>query len=186
MTTSVLFIQGAGEGTYAADQKLADSLRTALGADFDVLYPRMPDEDSPRYEAWKSRILRELTPLEGRVIAAGHSFGASILLKVLSEVALENHIEGIFLAAAPYWGAADWEVEEYALRDGFAAKLPRVPLYLYHSQDDEIVPFSHLMFYVDKLPNALTRHFNGRGHQFNDDLSEMAGDILRLREIMAG
>lgn len=85
----------------------------------------------------------------------------------------------IFLIAAPYWGAEDWEVEEYALRDDFEAHLPIAPMFFYHSRDDEIVPFTHLAMYGEKLPQATLRELDGRGHQLGDNLSEVAADIAR-------
>src|SRR5690606_16023853 len=48
MRRQVLFIQGAGQGTYAEwDNKLVDSLVKALGRDYEVRYPRMPNEADP-------------------------------------------------------------------------------------------------------------------------------------------
>jgi predicted alpha/beta hydrolase family esterase len=179
MKKQVLFVHGAGG--YEADKKLAANLQDVLGAAYDVRYPKMPDEDSPEYEAWKDRIAKELTALDGEVILVGHSLGGSILLKYLSEEKLVKPVAGIFLIAPPYWGAEDWEVSEYALRDDFASKLPEeLPVFFYHSRDDEWVPFMHLALYKEKLPQATIHEFDGRGHQFNDDLSEVARDIKRL------
>ena len=47
MSTCVLFIQGGGKGAHAEDTFLADSLKRALGPDYDVRYPRMPHESNP-------------------------------------------------------------------------------------------------------------------------------------------
>ena len=86
-----------------------------------------------------------------------------------------------FLLATPFWGADDfWTWEEARLSDGGAAKLARRALTFYHSRDDEVVPFAHLALYETKLPRAAVRGFDGRGHQFGDDLSEVAGDIREL------
>lgn len=180
MNTPIVFIQGAGEGAYAADQKLADSLQRNLGEAYSVIYPRMPREDQPDYTAWKNQIAAELEALETAVILVGHSFGGSILLKYLAEEQPPLPISALLLIATPYWGAADWEVEEYALPQAFAAQLPDVPVYLYHGTDDEIVPFEHLACYAEHLPGAVKREVEGRDHQLNDDLSEVAADIQRL------
>ena len=88
---------------------------------------------------------------------------------------------GLFLAATPFWGAEDWEVDEYRLPEGFAAWLPdTLPLFLYHCRDDEVVPFAHLGLYARQLPRATVRVIERGGHQFNDDLSALAYDIERL------
>lgn len=44
MRVKVLFVKGAGDGAYEADQKLATSLQRALGEGYDVIYPKMPNE----------------------------------------------------------------------------------------------------------------------------------------------
>ncbi len=181
MKKQVLFVHGGGQGAYEEDKKLAASLQDALGTTYDVRYPKMPDEDRPKYEAWKEQLAKELAALDGEVILVGHSLGASILLKYLSEEKEERPVAGIFLVAPPYWGAEDWEVGEYALREDFASRLPKEPpVFFYHSRDDEWVPFAHLALYRAKLPQATVREFDGRGHQLDDDLSEVALDIKRL------
>lgn len=181
MKKRVLFIHGGGEGAYEEDKKMAANLRDVLGAAYEVRHPKMPDEDRPEYGAWRDQITRELAAPNGEMILVGHSLGASILLKYLSEQKVEKPIAGVLLLAAPYWGAENWEVGEYALQDNFASKLPdELPMFLYHSRDDEWVPFAHLALYAEKLPRATIREFDGRGHQFDDDLSEVARDIESL------
>jgi hypothetical protein len=66
-------------------------------------------------------------------------------------------------------------------KTGFASRLPKgIPLFLYHSRDDERVPFAHLAIYAGKIPQAIIRQFDGRQHQFNNDLSEVTADIKSL------
>jgi hypothetical protein len=174
----VLFVHGGGEGAHEADQELAASLQNALGAGYEVRSPKMPNEDSPEYGAWRDRISEELADIDGGAILAGHSLGASILLKYLSEEKPEGPVASAFLVATPYWGAEDWEVDEYALREDFASKLPEgLPMFFYHGRDDEVVPFGHLALYKERLPWATFRGFDGLGHQFASDLSRVARDI---------
>jgi uncharacterized protein len=181
MKRQVLFIHGGGQGAYEADKELAANLRDELGAAYDVRCPEMPDEESPEYEAWKEEIEQELAMLDGEVILVGHSLGALILLKYVSEVKMGKPVAGLFLVATPYVGTGGWEFEEDALREDFAAKLPlRLPVFLYHSHDDEVVPFAHLALYEAKLPQATIHEFDGRGHQFDNDLSEVARTIKSL------
>jgi predicted alpha/beta hydrolase family esterase len=181
MKRQILFIHGGGEGAYEEDEKMAVSLRDALGDGYDVRTSKMPDEDSPEYGAWKEKITKELAAMDGEVILVGHSLGASILVKHLSEEKVETSVAGIFLIAAPFWGVEEWGVAEYELRKDFASKLPEgSPTFLYHSRDDEWVPFAHLAMHAENLPHATIREFDGRGHQFGDDLSEVARDIENL------
>ena len=184
MKRHVLFVHGAGDGAHEADEKLAESLRRKLGDAYDVRSPRMPDKGDSVYGAWRSRISRELAAMEGDRFLVGHSFGASVLLKYLTEETPTEPIAGVFLVAMPFWGAEDWEVEEYELPEDFASKLPkRLPVFLYHGREDEVVPFEHLALYEEKLPAATVREVEGRGHQFNDDLSEVARDIENVSDV---
>jgi uncharacterized protein len=181
MKKQVLFIQGGGEGAYEEDEKLAASLQDALGAEYHVSYPRMPNEEDPQDEVWMAQISKELASFDGKVILVGHSAGGAVLLKYLLKEKVSKPIAGIFLMAIPYWGPEDEQDEEYTLREGFASQLPKgVPIFLYHSRDDEWVPFAHLAMYAEKIPQAIVREFDGRGHQFNNDLSEVTADIKSL------
>ncbi|MDF2652463.1 MAG: Alpha/beta hydrolase family [Paenibacillus sp.] len=181
MTKRVLLIQGGGQGAYEADQKLATNIQGLLGSEYDVIYPRMPEEDKPEYEAWKACIAAELAEEHGEVIVIGHSLGASFLLKYLSEEIPAASVKGLFLIAPPYWGSEDWEVEEYSLPEHFELSLSRIQrIFFYHSRDDEWVPFTHLARYEEKLPEATIRKLEGRGHQLNHDLTEVAHDIKSL------
>ena len=143
--------------------------------------PKMPNEGSPEVEAWKVRISEELAAMDGEVVLVGHSVGALILLKYLSEEEPEKPVAGLFLVAAPYVGTGGWEVEEGALRENFASELPEgLPVFLYHGRDDEEVPFEHLALYEANIPRATVRASDGRGHQFGNDLSEVARDIREI------
>jgi uncharacterized protein len=184
MAKQVLFIQGAGVGAYHEDKKLSGSLQQALGAGYDVRYPRMPDEDNAPYEEWKQQIETELAAMSGPVLLVCHSVGVSILAKCLTEISVNTPIAGIFLASTPYSGGDGWQYEGYQqleLPKDLAAKLPQdTPIFLYHSQDDEIVPLSHLALYAIFLPKAIIREIASGGHQFNDDLTMIAKDIMAL------
>jgi serine hydrolase len=181
MKQQVLFIQGAGKGAYQEDGELVKSLRERLGTEYNVRYPKMPEEEDQGYEAWKAQISKELAKINDQVILVGHSVGSSMLMKYLSEENVKNTIAGIFLIAAPYWGTGGWEMDEFTLDEGHAsAILKGLPVFFYHSRDDDIVPFTHLALHAGKFSQSTIREFDGRGHQFNNDLSEVAADIKGL------
>lgn len=184
ITMRVVFIQGAGRGAYDEDLRLADSLRRSLGPRVEVRYPAMPNEDDAPYAQWRQRIEQELAELPGPVVIVGHSVGASVLIKWLSERTDERAIAGVFLIAGPFWGGEGWRYEGYeelALPPGFAATLPpSMSVFLYHCRDDATVPFAHLALYERDLPQATVRAIDEGGHQLNDDLSAVARDIAAL------
>ena len=178
---NVLFIQGGGadEG-HKADAKLVASLRKALGNTYTVHFPLLPDESSPDFGRIK-QIGREISLIEDEIILVGHSLGASMLLKYLSENEVPRKIAGIFLISTPFWsGSEDWQ-QGLKLHENFPDKLPKnVPIFLYHCRDDEEVPFDHLSVYAQKLPEATVREIESGGHQLNNDLSLVANDIKSL------
>ena len=181
MKKQVQFIQGGGKDAYEEDEKLADSLRNELGAEYEVVYPQMPNEDNPEDRPWMNQISKELNSLEDDVVLVGHSAGGAVLLKYILKETVSKSIAGIFLISIPYWGPEDEEDGEYTLQEGFAAQLPvGVPIFLYHSRDDEWVPFAHLEWFAERILQATVREFDGRGHQFNNDLSEVAAAIKNL------
>jgi predicted alpha/beta hydrolase family esterase len=171
--------------TYMSRDPLVTNLRLLLGPEYDIHYPVMPHEDDADYEIWKVQIASALTAMTDPVLLLGHSVGASILLKYLSEIEVERTIAGTFLIATPFWGGDGWRYEGFtrlALQEGFATELPEgAPIFLYHSRDDEIVPFTHLGLYAQSIPQATIRELNGRRHQLNNDLSEVAEDIRGLQ-----
>ena len=178
----VLFIHGAGnqrrpDGSGA----LIAYLQNKLGSDYDVLSPDMPDPDHPRYEAWKAGVEKELAALDAKPILIGHSLGGSVLLKCLSQGAHHERLAGLFLVAVPYWGKdEDWKLE-WALPDDFGSRLPPISrIFLYHSRDDDQVPFAHLGHYQEKLPQASARALAGREHSFTGGLPELVDDVRSL------
>lgn len=177
----ILFIQGGGNEGYEADKKLVDSLKNCVGKDYEINYPEIqPDENEPDY-GWTKQIGKKISESEDNLILVGHSFGASMILKYLSESAAPKKIKGIFLIATPFWsGNEDW-VQGLMLNADFADNLPGdVPLYFYHCKDDEEIPLSHLLDYQKRLTLATYRVIENGGHQLNNDLTIVAKDIESL------
>jgi predicted alpha/beta hydrolase family esterase len=82
----LLFVQGGGKGTHDEwDNKLVASLRQELGQDYEIHYPRMPNEDDPSYALWKTALESEFGTLRDGAILVGHSVGGTILVRVLAE-----------------------------------------------------------------------------------------------------
>ncbi|MCD8540621.1 MAG: alpha/beta hydrolase [Leadbetterella sp.] len=179
----VLFIQGGGNGGYEADAALTASLQSELGSGYRVHYPQMlPDETMEDFAPyWLNQMDKEISAFQSELILAGHSLGASVLLKYLSENSTGKNITGIFLIAPPFWsGKQNW-VQPLKLQDGFAGKLPKhIPIFVYHCKDDE-VPFSHFTTYKQYLPHAAFREIENGGHQLDNDLSLVANDIRQLK-----
>ena len=185
----VLFVQGAGKGVHDGwDNQLVASLERALGPEYTVRYPRMPDEDDPRATAWKETIAREMGSSSDGVFLVGHSVGAAILMDYLADGTVKPREAGIFLIAAPFIadgsrgdgsrGNEGWPSDQLRPTRQVAVDLhDGSPLYLYQGSDDETVPLSHLERFAKAFPHAIVRRLEGRDHQLNNDLSDVARDI---------
>jgi len=177
----ILFIQGGGKGAYEEDKKLVSSLQDALEEQHDIHFPKMPKENDPSYELFEGKIDKELKTIKDKVVLIGHSLGACYLLKYLTEAKIDKHIAGMFLISTPFWGKGGWQYEGFTLNNDLASKRTvNIPLFFYHSNDDEIVPFSHLTLYEEKFPHAKIRKIVGRGHQLKNDVSEIVHDLQSL------
>ena len=183
MAIPILFIQGGGDGGYEADEKLVASLRSALGPEYEINYPQIIPDESKKDYGWLQQIGNAISGIKGEMILVGHSFGASMLLKYLSEKKIKEPIAGIFLIATPFWrGNQEWE-QGLKLKEDFVDHLPaKVRKYFYQCKDDEEISFENLLHYKHKLPQAIFREVNNGGHQFNNDLTIVADDIKALRK----
>jgi predicted alpha/beta hydrolase family esterase len=181
MSKEIVFIHGGGgQEDFEADALLADSLRKNLGDSYTVHYPFLPENSEPDFGRMK-QISEALSEIEGDVILVGHSLGASMILKFLSENSPHKKISGIFLLSTPFWsGDEDWK-QGLKLKNDFEDHLPKeVPVFLYHCLDDEVVSFEHFRLYAQHLPKATLREIKSGGHQLNNDLRIVARDILVL------
>lgn len=176
MTTRVLFIHGAGEGTYDWSRALVDSLRESLGEGFTVDFPALPNEDEPDPVEWSRLIAAARTK---PVVVVAHSVGGSIALRHVSESGSENLL-GLFVIASPFWGGRGWTYDGYeSLMLPEAASID-APVFLYHGTDDEVVPFEHLALVAEALPTARVREIEAAGHDLGNDASLVAQDIRSL------
>lgn len=183
MKKTVLFIHSAGpQGKEQGSSKLSGYLQNKLGNDYHLVFPEMPDPENPKYIHWKDKLSEELNRLDGELVLIGHSLGGSTLFKYLSEESCRLTISGLFIIASPYWGLDDdWQLKDFILKDNFEQKLHEISsLFLYHSLEEEIVPFSHHIAYAEKFPRANLRQLKGNQHLFNNGLSELVNDIERL------
>jgi predicted alpha/beta hydrolase family esterase len=180
---NVLFVHCAGlQGPHQGSSDLIAYLQETFGSKFNLFYPAMPDPDQPDCKRWMLHIERELSSLRGEVILVGHSLGGSVLLKYLSEHNCPVAISGLFLLAAPYWGKdSDWKNEDYTLSEHFFDNLPgQMPVFIYHSQEDAIVPSTHASHYAELLDPVTFRLLKGEDHYFTNGLPELVRDIKSL------
>jgi hypothetical protein len=114
------------------------------------------------------------------VILIGHSLGGVFLARYLAEHISPVRIRATLLVAAPY--------REDDLDESLAGFVPPAllalldqqggSLYIYHSTDDPVVPYTHGELYARALPRATFRRCEGLGH-FNVESFPILEDDLR-------
>lgn len=166
MAIEMLFLHGAGG--FHDDQPLAAALASELGAHFSI--PELPDEDMS-VAAWTSAIRLHVDELTASDVLVAHSFGASMLLALLST--MPTPPPRAFLLAMPNWGENGWAVADY----DFTGAEPTTALTLHHCEDDDVVPVSHVALNQRLLPSADVHRYELGGHQFDGCASLVAADI---------
>jgi predicted alpha/beta hydrolase family esterase len=181
----ILFLHCAGpQGDGEGSNFLTRFLRAHLEPHCKVLIPHMPDPEDPHYKPWKKKLERLLRDRGDReLFIVGHSLGASVALKYLSEKPPMKAIAGLFLIGAVYWGLDDWKVSEYSFERNFHRHLGYIPnIFFYHSKDDAVVPVSHLWHFAVALPDARIREFEHEGHLYVKGIPQLLADIKSVKK----
>lgn len=160
------------------------NLQNNLGENFDVFNPNFPTKDNAKYYEWVIYFEKILDKLDNEIILVGHSLGSIFLAKYLSENKINKNIKGLFLVAPPF---NDEGMEEEPLGD-FSLADPELKLlkeqvsniFIYHSKDDPIVPYTHAEKFYNALPKSKLITLENRSHIFEDNLPEIVQDIRGL------
>lgn len=166
---ALLFLHGAGG--YAEDRVLADAIAAELGQ--PLTYPRFPDDDMS-FDHQASLVRSALDTARPDDLVAAHSFGASILLRVLAERERASP-HRVVLLAMPDWSPQGWDVADYA----FTGPAPGQEVSLHHCRDDAVVEFAHLALHAARLPRAGVHAYDSGGHQFDGLAGVIARDLSR-------
>jgi predicted alpha/beta hydrolase family esterase len=157
-------------------------LASDLGENFEVLFPEMPNKRNAKYVEWKIWFEKFLPFLRDDVILIGGSLGAIFLAKYLAENNLPKRIKALFLLAGPAMdNPPEYKLYDFALPEDLSKFVSQAPkVFLYHSQDDSVVPFKDLEFYKHLFPEATVRVFTDRGHFNVERIPELIADIKSL------
>ncbi|MGU3436614.1 alpha/beta hydrolase [Actinomycetes bacterium M1A6_2h] len=168
--SDLLFIHGAGG--FVDDGPLADALARELGR--TAVMPEFSDADMS-FEAWATPLRAILSETGADTVVVAHSFGASILVRVLAEPDA-GPLASATLLAMPDWSVAGWDVPDYAV----TTEPVDTVLTLHHCRDDDVVPFDHVALNSAALPSATVHEHPSGGHQFEGCTSAIAA-VLRRR-----
>ncbi len=158
------------------------SLTIDLGVNYEVILPEMPNKRNAKYNEWKIWFEKFIPFLDLEIVLVGHSLGGTFLAKYLAENKFPKTIKALFLVAPMYNAeGTDESMGDFVIPDSLANLGSRTNrIFIYHSQDDPVVPFKNLSKFEKQLPKATIRIFTDRGHFNQEHLPELAEDIKAL------
>jgi uncharacterized protein len=156
------------------------ALASDLGEGFEVLIPKMPNTTNVRYEEWKIWFERCIPFLQDGVILIGHSLGGIFFAKYLSENTFPKKITATILVGSPFSDTSTVEsLKDFTLPKSLKKFSDQSEgIYLVHSKDDPVVPFSETALYQQVIPDVKIVSFEKEGH-FNQDHFPELVDLIQ-------
>lgn len=180
MAIDLLFIHSAGsQAQGSGSSQFLAWLSAEFSTKFNIIAPLMPNPENPISEDWQAELSRLFSQLGDRAVVVGHSLGGSSVLKFLSENAVAKDIQGLFVVAAPYWGAdSNWDQASFKFSSDEPAEIDKVEkMYIYHSKNDQVVPFQHQSWYSEKFPLAMAISLEGVDHIVSEPAQALIQDL---------
>ena len=163
----------------AGQKKWKNSLADRLGSEYEVYLSQMPNEMNAQYSEWKMMMDKYIDALQDGIVLIGHSLGGSFLVKYLSENKINKRVKGLFLVSACFEkDVFGYGLYSFALPEEVNLEVEKV--FLYHSKDDPVVPFSDLESFKKVIPNGVSRVFEDRKHFNTEEFPELVEDIKSL------
>ena len=162
-------------------KRWGDSLQDDLGDDFDVILMKMPCNYNAKYSEWKLWFEKYVPLFNEEIVLIGHSLGGIFVAKYLSENKYPKKIRGVFLVSAPYDDEGQDSLGDFKLERSLGQLENQAKvIYLYHSKDDDVVPFADFENYKKELPDAKAEAFEDRGHINQEKFPEIVRDIEKV------
>lgn len=156
-----------------------------LGEDYEVYLPSMPNKQNADYEEWVIWFERHFEYLRNDVILVGCSLGGMFLAKYLSENTLSFKPKALFLLAAPCGTFATTTGDDcgnFQFNPEILTKLSEniENITLFHSKDDFVVPYEHVLEYKKYLPNAELVTYSDKNHFLIPEFPELLDKIRHI------
>ncbi len=157
------------------------TLGKRLWEDYEYLRSPSCDLKFADYEAWKIMFEKMFPYLRKDLILITTSLGSSFLLKYIGENEFPLKIQKLFFVAPAIedtpeekLGSFYFDIEQVYTRVQRWAK----KIYIYHSRDDDCVPFEQSLKFHSYFPDAVFRDFYDKGHFYKEaELPEIIEDI---------
>lgn len=171
---------------FKQEKKRKYRLQETLKADYEMAIPNMPNIYNARYSNRKIWFEKTFPYLNDEwTILIAHSQWGIFLAKYLSENMFPKKIHQLHLVASVFSEQGLPKGEDYLADFVFDPKglenleLQVDNIFLYHSTDDPIVPFSHTEKYKAYLHKAIINVFDDREHFWWPEFPELLENILR-------
>jgi uncharacterized protein len=150
------------------------TLSSDLGDSFEVLLPEMPNKYDAKYDEWKIWFEKILPFVGPGAVFVGHSLGGIFLARYLSEEKLPKKAKALILLSAPFFKPS--KKKKKSENAGFIIKkdLKKIEescesVFVFHSSDDQMVPFKHSKVYKKNLPKSHLIELHGLGHLYKQE-----------------
>lgn len=131
----------------------------------DVLTPSFPNSHNAKFDEWSVYFEKLIPFFNSETIIVGHSLGAMFLAKYLHENKLPIVIDKIVLLSGAHGSAENQEgCGSFLVESASGVDKSCRSVHLFHSEDDPVVPYDSLRFFVDDLPNADVHTYKDQGH----------------------
>lgn len=166
------------DAAWPAHKKRRDWLAAGISYERQTFMPQMPSPQNATYKARTIRFEKYLSYLgDERIVLIGYSLWWRFLCKRLSENMFPKKINQLHLVAAcisadgvEWEGSADFGFD-HALLPNLEKQCDEI--FLYHSRDDEIVPYEQAELILSYLPKAKLITFETRNHFFQPAFPEL-------------
>ncbi len=149
-------------------------------SDWEVLLPSMPNTANAQYDEWSLYFSKIIPFLRDDAVLVGHSLGGIFLAKYLSEHSETLHFHAVILIAAPFNDPTNESLGTFKLSDAIATlHLTADEFYLFHSEDDVVVPVEEVKKYQALLPTAHLTLFKDRNHINTPTFPELVDAIKK-------
>ena len=166
-------------------KKWTARLKEQLKNDYECFMPDMPNKHDAKYGLWKiwfEKIFPYLNDEE--LVVIWRSLWWMFLIKYLWENTFPKKIKQLHLISSVFDESDMSEEEKYSWNFAYDPEIilniqhQVEEIFLYHSTDDDVVPYSHTEKIKAYLPEAKLISFKDRGHFWQPEFPELLENIL--------
>lgn len=166
-------------------KKRGNRIAESLKSEYEFFRPPMPNELNASYKVWKLRFEKVQSIINNEdLILIWHSLGWMFLIKYIWENWFPKKIKQLHLVSAVFDESDMDDDEKYSWDFSYSPDIiPNLQKYcdqifIYHSTDDDIVPYSHGQKIKSYLPNAEFITLHDRWHFNQETFPEILENIL--------